>query len=455
MNIRAPRRLTVSENRRYLLCEDGRPFFWLGDTAWELFHRLDRAEAFHYLENRASKGFTVIQAVALAELDGLGTPNAAGRFPLEDGDPARPLVAPEGEDDYWKHVDAVVERANELGLLMGFLPTWGNHWKNARSEGGVFDESNAAAYGEWLGRRYRDASLVWILGGDRKAETGEERAIIRALARGLRDGDGGSHLCTYHSCGLSGSAEMFHDEDWLDFNLRQNGHGISFHGAYDQTLADYRRAPAKPVFDGEPVYEEIPIAFDAARHGFATAADTRRALYWDLFSGAFGHTYGHNAVWQMWAPGRAPVLDPQRPWWEALDQPGAAQMQHARWLLESRPFLTRIPDPDLLCTGEPASWLPGAGTRRFVATRDEGATYAMVYAPLGRAFRVKTSILPAETLEVWWFSPRDGHVFSAGRLANREWIDLTPPDPGELLDWVLVLDDARQGYAAPGTRGGG
>jgi hypothetical protein len=55
---------------------DGRPFFWLGDTAWELFHRLNREEATRYLEDRASKGFTVIQAVALAELDGLNTPNA-------------------------------------------------------------------------------------------------------------------------------------------------------------------------------------------------------------------------------------------------------------------------------------------------------------------------------------------------------------------------------------------
>src|SRR3989304_7234020 len=56
-------KLRVSENHRYLEYEDGTPFFYLGDTAWELFHRLNREEALRYLTNRAEKGFTVIQAV--------------------------------------------------------------------------------------------------------------------------------------------------------------------------------------------------------------------------------------------------------------------------------------------------------------------------------------------------------------------------------------------------------
>ena len=74
----ADAQLRVSENRRFLQTDDGKPFFWLGDTAWELFHRLTREEAEMYLKNRAEKGFTVIQAVALAELDGLHDPNPYG-----------------------------------------------------------------------------------------------------------------------------------------------------------------------------------------------------------------------------------------------------------------------------------------------------------------------------------------------------------------------------------------
>src|SRR4051794_37057221 len=62
---RKPMRLKVSKNRRFLAYEDGKPFFYLGDTAWELFHRLNREEADIYLTMRAQQGFTVIQAVAL------------------------------------------------------------------------------------------------------------------------------------------------------------------------------------------------------------------------------------------------------------------------------------------------------------------------------------------------------------------------------------------------------
>lgn len=46
--------LKVSDNRRFLVAVDGQPFFWLGDTAWELFHRLNREEAERYLKRRAN-----------------------------------------------------------------------------------------------------------------------------------------------------------------------------------------------------------------------------------------------------------------------------------------------------------------------------------------------------------------------------------------------------------------
>src|SRR3546814_573719 len=112
--------LKVSENGHFLEYQNGDPFFWLGDTAWELFHRLDRKEAALYLENRAEKGFTVIQAVVLAEFDGLHTPNAYGDTPLTEDDPTRPNEA------YFKHVDYIVRKASRLGLFIGMLPTWGD-----------------------------------------------------------------------------------------------------------------------------------------------------------------------------------------------------------------------------------------------------------------------------------------------------------------------------------------
>ena len=82
--------LKVSENHRFLEFSNGTHFFYLGDTAWELFHCLDKTDAEKYLENRRKKGFTVIQAVVLAELDGLNTPNMEGEKPLIDNNPLNP-----------------------------------------------------------------------------------------------------------------------------------------------------------------------------------------------------------------------------------------------------------------------------------------------------------------------------------------------------------------------------
>ena len=445
-------RLRVSENRRFLVTGDGRPFFYLADTAWELFHRLNREEASLYLEDRARKGFTVVQAVALAELDGLNDPNPYGHRPLVANDPARPDVRPGPRDDYWDHVDFIVNKANSLGLYIGFLPTWGDKWNRKWGVGPeIFTPANAEIYGAWLGQRYRSAGVIWVLGGDRPVESAVHQQIIRAMARGLRKGDGGAHLITFHPTGGSGSAEPFHAEDWLDFNMRQNGHGPEFTGRYDKTAVDYGRIPVKPVIDGEPIYEDHPVSFRAPELGHSIAADVRRPLYWDLFSGACGHTYGHHSVWQMWTPKRKPVNHPLLPWDEALAQPGAGQMQHARRLLESRPFLTRIPDDSLIVTGPVPTAMPGAGRYRFVATRDSEGSYAMVYAPVGRPFRVRLDKLSGARVIAWWFNPRTGESTRIGEFDKRGEREFVPPGPGEASDWVLVLDDASRNFPPPGS----
>jgi hypothetical protein len=104
--------LRVSENKHFIVTGDGRPFFWLGDTAWELFHRLNREEAEFYLRKRAGQGYNVVQAVILAEFDGLGTPNSYGHVPLRDNDPAKPNEA------YFEHVDWILARAESLGKAL-------------------------------------------------------------------------------------------------------------------------------------------------------------------------------------------------------------------------------------------------------------------------------------------------------------------------------------------------
>ena len=442
-------RVTVHENQRFLRYEDGTPFFYLGDTAWELFHRLNEDEARMYLSDRARKGYTVIQAVVLGELDGLRVPNANGDRPFLDEGYSEP------NERYFRHVDRLIDMADSLGLVVGLLPTWGDKINKAWGVGPVIftDEAKAERYGRFLGERYRDReNIIWILGGDRDF-TGYE-AIVRAMARGVATGVGGGRpdyskcLMTVHPCGGLSSSKWFHDDEWLDFNMQQNGHCYES-DSWQKIDADYRRKPTKPVLDGEPLYDEHPICFDREKHGTSTDFHTRRYFYHEVFSGAFGHTQGCHAIWQMWAPGREPVNGPLRPWYESIGLAASYQMGYGRALMESRPFFSRIPAPELLRgqeLGEP---------RRFSATRDEAGTYAMVYSEFGEPFSVDLSLLSGQEIQAWWFDVRSGKAFSAGYFPREGVKRFVPPTSGRGNDWVLVLDDRAKGYSAPGTSGSG
>lgn len=433
--------LKVSSNGRFLVQSDGQPFFYLGDTAWELFHRLTREEAERYLENRRQKRFTVIQAVVLAELDGLETPNAYGERPLAGNNPATPNEA------YFRHVDWIVNKAAEKGLYIGMLPTWGNKvvkgsWE--KSAPVIFTPGNARAYGRFVGARYKDApNLIWILGGDRDPNGVE--AVWRAMASGIREGDGGRHLMTFHPNGGNSSSAVLHGEAWLDFNMIQTGHAAKDLPNYEDVARDYARRPVKPVIDGEARYEDHPVNWQPDRLGWFDDYDARQAAYWAVFAGALGHTYGCHPVWQMMGPGRQPIGYARHNWTEVLDLPGADQMQHLRALLESRPFLSRVPDQSLLASGA------RTGIDHEQATRGDG--YAFIYVPTGRPVRVRLDRIAASQLRSSWFDPRTGECRPGGKYDGKGVCEFTPPGtPGRGNDWVLVIDDVSRQFSSPGCR---
>lgn len=436
-------RLKVCENKRFLCALDDRPFFYLADTGWELLHRLDRRQAIEYLDARAAQGFTAIQAVALAELDGVTDPNPYGKLPLIDKDPARPDAAAPG--NYWEHVDYIVDQANARGLYIAMLPSWGR-WmnNNGRGDESLLTPANAQTYGEFLGRRYGRKGVIWILGGDR-TPTGFE-ATWRALAKGIAIGAAGREdydavLMSFHPRGSETSSTWFHDDPWLDFNMQQTGHGLADTArSWDRIAQDYARTPAKPVVDGEPLYEDHPLAFRSRDNGYSFDAHIRQRAYWDVFSGAAGHTYGNHSVWQMYAPNRKPVNGPLLYWNEAIHRPGANQMRYVRALVESRPYLSRVPDQTLVANAL-------AGADHIVATRGDG--YAWIYSPQGRRFTVNMDKLPFAHVKTWWYNPRNGALTDAGDFENKGTREFTCPAEGFGADWVLGLDDASRNFPKP------
>ena len=87
-------------------------------------------------------------------------------------------------------------------------------------------------------------------------------------------------------------------------------------------------------------------------------------------------------------------------------------MQHLRRLIESRPFLTQVPDRSLLATRETSP------LEHLAALRGEG--YGLVYTPTGKPFRVRLDKLSGREAQAWWFDPRtgDSHPVQSEELAG-------------------------------------
>lgn len=424
-------KLRVAANKRYLEFDDGTAFFYLADTAWELFHRLSLTQAQHYLDNRAAKGFTVIQAVALAQLGGLDVPNANGDIPLDNNDPSKP------SDAYFRHVDEVVDYAESLGMFTGLLPTWGSHWKLSNPKSAIFNPENAFSYGRFLGERYRDKAIIWILGGDQDIENEQEAAIIEAMALGIKEGDEGRKLMTFHPRGPGRSAEMLHKATWLDFNMSQSSHATHDHDNGLFVEHDYALEPAKPTLDGEPRYETMPVGFynkDYARHDRFDDYDVRQAAYWALMAGACGHTYGHNCIWQMWSAEHDPIIWAHIPWYESLDHAGAFQMGHLRRLFEARAFQDLVPAPDMLLDA------PNQGGSKVRALLAKDGSFAFIYSPRGEAFTVDRRLLKALRVKTSWFDPRYGCSYAIHTGSNAAFQTFSPPSSGRGNDWLLIME---------------
>jgi len=459
----------VDDTGHFFAEENGRPFFWLADTAWELIHRTTPDEFRFYLRTRARQGFTVIQTVALAEFDGLNQPTPDGLRPFADNDPGRPNEA------YFDRVTELVDEAGRQGLRVALLPTWGDKLTAPWGAGPrIFRLDNlpaARAYGRYLATKLRDRSnVLWMLGGDRPAAlagfpdqgyprdsareagfTGDYdwRPIWRELALGLAEGSVHLPVILYHpQGGPNGTSFHLQQEPWLSVNAFQSGHG----GGHDQPVwefvaRDYDLKPVRPVLDLEPNYEDHPYnpwpRWDPST-GYFRDLDVRKQVYRSVFSGAAGATYGHHAVWGFVGPRNDVINHADRDWISALHRPAAEQMIYLRQLMESRPYFSRLPDPAML----PGN--PEAGSLHACATRDRDGRYAFIYVPQNdETVTVDLSRMRSGGLVAWWYDPRSGFAAPAGPFTPSGLAKFTTPPYGP--DWVLVLDSAAEHFAPPGS----
>lgn len=427
-----PPALKVSDNGRFLQTEDGDPFFWLGDTGWLLFTKLSREDAEAYLTDRHAKGFNVIQVSLIHTLDAV---NYYGDSALINKSVAHPRIKEE-EYDYWDHVDYVLSLAAGKGIYLALVPVWGSNVKNGHV---TFEESQV--YARWLANRFKDkTNIIWLNGGDTFGS--DSTRIWNAIGESLSNG-AGKQLVTFHPRGRCSSADWFHQTDWLDFNMVQSGHR-----RYDQDdtprgygqdnwryIVDaYNLKPVKPVIDGEPSYEGIPQGLHDVSQPYWNHNDVRRYAYWSVFAGAFGFTYGHNAVMQFYVrTDKKPAYGAKEYWDIAINSPGASQMKYLKKLMLSRSYFDRVPAQDILVENQRDKY------HYLVATK--GRNYALIYTYMGDTISVNLDHLEANAVKASWFCPRTGAVTQIDTFTCDGVMKFDAPGPiQEGNDWVLVLD---------------
>jgi hypothetical protein len=393
--------IRMSGNGRYFLDRAGEPLFCLGDTLWLLFRAHTAAEVEALLRDRKAKGFNALLIMLIGFEESFAA-NVNGDLPFEDSDPARL------NERYFAHVDAMLRIASELDFILVC---------------GVYHKTHAKFYtlekvresARRIADRYKEVpQVIWSMYPEAKSGS---IAMCRAIAEGLREGDGGAHMITVHPDPSPQSSSFLHHEPWLAFNMLQTW--CDFELVYPMTAADYAMTPVKPVVMAEGGYE------GTLYHGeFISPADIRRQAYWTYLAG--GHlVYGHHKMHREMAR-----------WREWMNAPGSRYVSVFRKIAEALPaWWNVVPDQSIIMDGA------RSGMELNAAARSEAGDWAMVYfsspcAALVRMDRIKSS----EKVAGSWIDPKSGEKTRIGEYRFADIREFAVPEGWE--DAVLLLEGA-------------
>ncbi len=425
--------IRVASDRRHFEHEDGTPFFWLGDTWWMgLCSRLGFPEDFQTLAaDRVNKGFTVVQIIAglypdMPAFDPRGA-NEAG-FPWE---PEYSRINPR----HFDMADVRIQYLVEQGLVPCIVGCWGyflpwmgvaklkKHWRNIIARWGAYP-------------------VVWCLAGEGAmpyylSKTKDEDIKLQKqgwteLGRYVRSLDSYHHPVTIHP--TNNSRDQVEDVSVLDFDMLQTGHSgrKSIPNTVDQVTGSLTRSPSMPVLVGEVDYEGIMGQ---------SWQDVERFLFWaSILSGAGGHTYGANGIWQVntrehpYGPSPHGGCWGDTPWEVAYQLPGSGQLGLGKKLLERYNWWRIEPHPEWV---EPrwskanyelpyAAGIPGELRLIFLPLLFEGPKVA--------------SLESAVSYRAFYFDPATGKERDLGKVEPDDTGTWQAPLPPTFADWLLVLE---------------
>jgi hypothetical protein len=147
-----------------------------------------------------------------------------------------------------------------------------------------------------------------------------------------------------------------------------------------------------------------------------------------------------------WMGGKGGMIGANVPWYDALDRPGAFQMQFMRRLFESVPFQNMVPDQSIILNG------PTTGGAKIRAVRSFDSSFAIIYSPFGESFTLNKNLVKAQRFKEIWYDPRYGISYEIAEPQHWGIQTYAPPTSGRGQDWVLLIEDAAKNYPLPDAR---
>lgn len=440
--------LRVAADKRHLEHCDGTPFFWLGDTWWMGFcKRLKWPEDFQELTaDRVAKGFTLIQIIAglypdMPPFDERGA-NEAG-FPWErDFSRINPA--------YFDMADLRVAHLVRSGLLPCIVGFWGffldfagpdvlkKHWRYLIARYGAYPVVWCAA-GEALMPYYLSPEWGHMLETFERVAwlPAERRAAWSDIMRNIRATDPYHHPLAVHPTRFG--HDQADDPSVMDIDWLQTGHGgyRSLANTIKMLAEALAHTPIMPVLVSEVNYEGI---LEGSRE------EIQRFVFWScMLSGAAGHTYGANGIWQVNTQavpfGSSPhgLSWGDRPWDQAYRLPGSGQLGLAKRLLERYPWQQFEPHPEWVdphaTTDNPMSvYAAGIPSKvRFIFIPVEAAGISQSAQP------TITGLEPGLEYQAFYFDPSTGKKYIQGMVTGDVAGKYQLPKPPIFRDWVFVL----------------
>jgi len=254
----------------------------------------------------------------------------------------------------------------------------------------------------------------------------------------VRNIDPYHHPITVHP--TDSARNQVEDSSLLDIDMLQTGHGDrrSIPNTIKRVKEAYNGDPMLPVINGEVCYEGI---------GESCRQEVQRFMFWTcMLSGACGHTYGANGIWQVntketpYGPSPHGMEWGQTPWDEASQLPGSGQTGLGKRFLQKYEWWNFQPHPE---------WVePHANAENYNAAYAAGipGKVRVVFLPKGVWGITIKGIEPDSHYHAFLFNPVDGSEREIGAVEPDEqgnWkipMNRTPI----LQDWVLILDVRRK-----------